>query len=219
MFLRHHRLGLLLALGVAISCPAPARAWTEFLSMDVLPEDMGWTINSASEGSSTLFGGVLTINSPSYRDYVAPADWANTVDTAMGYTIEFRMHVGLTTPCFGQNVGVGYGDKINSTILAIDPDRIWVYGLGVQAPLDATQWHAYRIVVLGSHHRLYVDGQLTLDFTYSGDGSTGAWLEWGDIGCGWSSSQWDYVAYETQAVVPVAQTTWGRLKTLYRGER
>jgi hypothetical protein len=36
-------------------------------------------------------------------------------------------------------------------------------------------------------------------------------------GCGYSQSQWDYVAYDTHAVVPVAQTTWGRLKRLYRG--
>ena len=42
----------------------------------------------------------------------------------------------------------------------------------------------------------------------------------GDMGsCGYSQSEWDYVAYESAPVVAVAPTTWGKLKTLYRAQR
>src|SRR5262245_45012312 len=43
MAAKHLRFGVLLALAVAMFGPTPARAWTEFLSMEALPENSGWT--------------------------------------------------------------------------------------------------------------------------------------------------------------------------------
>ena len=223
MFLRHHRLGLLLALGVAISCPAPARAWAEFLSMDVLPQYVGWTLANDIAYPPVVNGGVLTLSAGGFCYYMAPASWINTVNAATGYTIEFRMRAIMQSYRPGIfNEGIWYHDNTNLTMLSLDSDSIYISYpyIGPVAHLDATLWHTYRIVVLGSHHQIYVDDVLTLDFVHSGVGGGSMILGFGDFSTNSSSlAEWDYVAYETQAVVPVAQTTWGRLKTLYRGER
>ena len=65
-----------------------------------------------------------------------------------------------------------------------------------------------------------VDGALTLDYPHPGTGEASQVLMFSDMGsCGYSQSEWDYVAYETAPVVAVAPTTWGKLKTLYRAQR
>lgn len=200
----------------------PAHAWTEFLSMDVLPQNVGWTLFSDG-GSSVLNGGIMAISTPGYREYRAPASWINTVSTTTGYTIEFRMRIVTQSHHPGQNVGLWYHDNTYLTVISFDLDAIYVsYPTtdAISAGLDATLWHTYRIVVLGPHHQIYVDGALTLDFQHPGTGDGSNVFDFGDLGGASSShSQWDYIAYDTQAVVPVAPTTWGRLKTLYRGER
>lgn len=223
LFMKHHRLGLLLVFGVAMTCPAPARAWTEFLSMDVLPDSAGWATISDG-GSSVVNGGILTITSPSFREYYAPATWINTVSIVTGYTIEFRMRIVSAGHCYPyMNVGVVYHDNSYLSMVGCDPDRVYMaYPDYPQtfAALDVTQWHTYRIVVLGTHHQVFVDGDLTIDFQHPGTGGGARILTFGDVNvnpnCP-SVTEWDYFAYETDAVVPVAQTTWGRLKRLYRG--
>ena len=224
LFAKHYRLGLLLALGVAMSCPAPARAWTEFLSMDVLPENAGWTPVFDAGSSVVVNGGILTLTASSFREYAAPASWLATVDASVGYMIEFRMRILAGGNCYaGRQIGIWYHDNTNVTILGIDADRIYVHYPTHGQPfamMDATLWHTYRIVVQGAHHQVFVDGALVLDYPHPGTGMASRVLMFGDFGeCGYSQTEWDYVAYDTQAVVPVAQTTWGRLKTLYRGER
>lgn len=221
-----HRTLLLLALGVAMSCPTQARAWTEFLSMDVLPENAGWmAIFDGSPGSSpSVSGGVPNLAAEFYREYQAPANWLSTVNAATGYTIEFRLRVltaGTRYPFY--EIGVWYHDHANLTILAIDPGRIYISVPGNGQPsatLDATAWRTYRIVVMGNHHQIFVDGVLTIDYQHPGIAEGTEALVFGDLGYPpLSQSEWDYFAYETGAVVPVVPTTWGRLKTLYRSAR
>lgn len=215
---------LLLALASLAIAAAPAHAWTELLTMDVPPENVGWWPLVDGGGTSVLNGGILTLTATSYREYWAPGSWISTVNIATGYTIEFRMRIVSESQCYpDREVGLWYYDNTYLTIVSIDPDRIYVhYPTSGQpsAALDATLWHTYRIVVLGTHHLIYVDGALAIDFQHPGTGDGSHIFSFGDLGaCGYSQSQWDYVGYDTDAVVPAARTTWGRLKTLYRGER
>jgi len=214
---------LLIAVGLSCMWPAPARAWIEFLSMDVLPQNVGWTLAMDVAYPPVVNGGILTLSAGGFCFYMAPASWINTVNAATGYTIEFRMRVIMQSYRPGQfNEGIWYHDNTNLTMLALDSDSIYISYPpgGAVAHLDATQWHTYRIVVLGSHHQIYVDDVLTIDFGHSGVGGGSMIFGFGDFSSNSASlAEWDYVAYETQAVVPVAQTSWGHLKTLYRAER
>lgn len=217
---------LVLASGTALLEPVPASAWTEYLSMDALPEASGWstTFDGSPGSSSVVNGGILTLTAASYREYLAPPSWVSTVQAAVGYKIEFRMRV-LTrrAGCTGNpGIGVWYADNTNITIISIDPEGIYVhYPHGPNAGLGATQWHTYTILVLDSHHQIYVDGTLTLDYQHPATGDASHILMFGDLGgCGYSQSEWDYVAYDTApGPVSAAPTTWGKLKALYRGAR
>lgn len=216
---------LLLALGAAVLEPAPAGAWTELLEMNVVPEQSGWSpVFDGSAGSmSVVKGGILTLTSKSYREYRAPGSWLDTVDPAAGYVIEFRMRILIDIQCVeGDEIGVWYHDQTNVTVLSIGAGRIGVrYPTNLYASVDAKAWRTYTIVVQGSHHRVFVDGVLTLDYLHPGTGAGAKALLFGDLGpCGYTQSEWDYVAYDTAPrLVSTAPTTWGRLKALYRSER
>jgi hypothetical protein len=80
LFAKQYRLALLLALGVAMLCPAPARAWTEFLSMDALPENSGWTPIFYAGSSVVVNGGILTLTASSFREYTAPPNPSSHAD-------------------------------------------------------------------------------------------------------------------------------------------
>ena len=220
---KYFRIGLL-AFGLVLSCSDPAQAWTEFLSMDVLPESVGWTLICPDQtfqpgpGSSALSGGLLTLTSTWFREYRAPASWINTVNAAAGYTIEFRMRIVSGPSRYPDwRVGVWYEDRAAQTVISIDSSRVYAASPpGPYASLDGTAWHTYRIVVLGNWHRVYVDESLAIEFQHPG-ASSGAYLQFGDLGGpGTTISEWDYFAYETQSPVPVAATSWGRIKSLYR---
>ncbi len=217
---------LLLSVGVCASLPRSARAWTELLSMDVLPEQAGWTLIDDGNpfSSSVVSGGILALNALQYREYRAPASWLATANAAAGYVIEFRMRIDTGSSCWpDREIGIWYYDNTNITILGIDPDRIYVhYPTDGQpwAALNARVWHTYRIVVLGSSHRVFVDGALLLDYNHPGTGDGSHVLQFGDLGgsCGYSLTEWDYFAYNTDMVVATEPVSWGRIKTLYRGE-
>ncbi|HKQ57456.1 MAG TPA: hypothetical protein VJY35_06280 [Candidatus Eisenbacteria bacterium] len=219
-------IALLLALGAATFEPPPAAAWTEFLSMDVLPENSGWIPIFDGGGSSVVSGGILTLAASSYREYRAPASWINTVSIATGYTIEFRMRLVTSHPdC--QGIGVWFFDNTWLTTLYVNPDHIWISypffgGNPPRAPVNGYDWHTYTIMVQGTHHRVFIDGAPALDYVHPGEGSGTRVLNFGDMAgsCTSSQSDWDYFAYDTAPQpVAAAPTTWGRLKTLYRAER
>lgn len=218
----------LISISLLAIMPVPARAWTEFLSMDVVPESAGWTLFADDQpgSSSVVNGGILTLTTPWYREYRAPASWLNTVSNVTGYTIEFRMRIVSAGHCYyDDNIGVWYYDNSNITVVCFDPDLIYVhYPTPGQpsAPLDVTQWHTYRIVVVGTRHQIFVDDNLTLDYQHPGTGLGTPGLYFGDLGvtrCGPTQTEWDYLAYDTHAVVPVATTSWGKIKALYRNGR
>jgi hypothetical protein len=184
--------------------------------MDVLPETVGWRLIEPGSGTATLNNGILRLSTPGYMEYSKPGFYSPS------YTIEFRMRILSMSDCCLRNIGVWYHDLNNCTILAIHPARISVsYPTDVQlyATIDATLWHTYRIEVLGSHHQVFVDGVLTLDFLHSGTGACDDLVMWGDLGGGATQSEWDYFAYDVNSPVPVGQTSWGKIKTLYRGGR
>ena len=110
---------LVLALGPGVLAPMPARAWTEYLAMDALPEDSGWTpiVDDYPVSSSTVSDGILTLACHQFREYKAPASWLGTVDAAAGYRIEFRMRILISDRCYAQReIGVWYHDRTIGTI-------------------------------------------------------------------------------------------------------
>jgi len=216
---RLHRAVLLLTLGAAIFGSGTAQAVNVYLSMDVLPETVGWVLIDPGSGTATLNNGILTLTTPGYMEYRKPGIYAPA------YTIEFRMRILSVSQCCDRNIGVWYHGLTNCTQISINPARISViypYDLQVYATIDAMQWHTYRIEVLDSHHQVFVDGVLTLDFQHTGTGACDNFIMWGDLGGGGASqSEWDYFSYQFNDPypVPVAQTSWGKIKALYRDSR
>lgn len=97
-------------------------------------------------------GGVLTLTAEGYREYEAPASWINTVNAATGYTIEFRLRIAPESDRPSE-LGIWYNDNTYLTVINIDHDHIYMrYPINGAFPagLDATLWHTYRIVVMGS---------------------------------------------------------------------
>jgi hypothetical protein len=212
---------------VSVLAASPANAWTEFLAMDGNPELYGWRLvgDGGVTSSTTTLNGIMTLNAERYREFWAPPTWITTVNLASGYIIEFRMRILQMTPCYPHaEVGFWYHDRTHLTKISVDPDRVYIAYPTVYGPeyaLDARAWHTYTIVVYGTHHRLYVDGSLAIDYDHPPWGDGTEIFSFGDLGgdCPSSRTEWDYVAYDTAPVVPTVSGTWGKLKTLYRGVR
>ena len=187
----------------------PAHAAPVVLDMDVLPNAAGWTY-SGYFGS--VSGGILTIRTDpglgamSYLTYYltdANADWVMNGNNQRGWVVEARLQVdpaSLNTPPY-PNIGMWIDDGVYRNIIAIDTDRVFIQDPAVAAfPFNTTNgFHTYRIEGREETLRLFIDGNLAIDYRGPREASTGKPnLAFGDgNGIGFSLSYWDYLAYDT----------------------
>lgn len=213
-------LPLLLLSAFSMAASTPASAWTELLTMDAHPRNSGWT-----GGAGSVNGGILHLIANDFTYFGAPDSWTSMVSPATGFRVEFCMRIVNAPNCYPlTDVGVRIHDNVHLTIITINKNRLYISNPQYSAPydvsLDATQFHVYTIEGIGTSRRVFVDGELVLDYDHGNNAIGAPGFGFGDLGshanCGASETEWDYVAYDVAPVVPVAPTTWGKLKTLYR---
>ncbi len=221
----------LAAVAVALAAfHRPVMAVTETLSMDTLPEEVGWQLFSGGTTTATVADGLLTIEVPegdhSYHEWRSPDSWRDNVNNAAGWEVECRMKIvssGSVYPAV--NVGIRVDDFVHLTFLSIYEDLVYLEGGGWhilgEFPMDTTDdFHTYRMTGRGDSIEVFVDGALMLSVInpYSHGGPAGI-IQFGDANTSHVSpsvSIWDWLSYVTIEPVSVERTSWASVKNLYR---
>lgn len=198
--------------------PAHSLADSQFLSMDSLPSEEGWWEAADGGGSSSVSGGFLTIDSPSYREWNAPSRWIDTVDNAIGWEIEFRVRLTASVP--GGALTIWIHDREHLLELCLERDQVYICYPTIETyPMDTGDaQHTYRIVGQGTHADIFIDGALVFPYDFTTPtGGTEA-LIFGDMAGGYMTlSEWDYFSWSTDGLpVPANGATWGRIRALFR---
>ncbi len=198
--------------------PVLAPADSQYLTMDALPSEEGWQEIADGGGSSTVSNGILTIDSPSDRSWWAPDAWLQSVDSSVGWHVEFRTR--LVAAENGGSLGVWIHDLDHLLVFYLEKNQVYIgYPTVELFPMDTTDaHHTYSISGQGNHVDILIDGALVFayDYGFQGDGTEA--LIFGDMAGGyWTLSDWDYFYWSTDGLpVPAENTTWGRIKSLYR---
>ena len=198
-----------------------AAATPAILDMNSLPDiaDADW-FQANSGGNSNVSGGILTIESPSYFEYILYhplGDWNQHVNNSTGWVVETRMKVDPSTqnsPTDDWNIELWINDHKNLTILGIDTNKVSIkYPRAdhVDYFMDTTDdFHVYRVEGINDSLKLFVDGHLAINSQLSGTGGGTTALVFGDgngSGNTYSKSYWDYFYYDTlPAAVPEPAT-------------
>lgn len=230
----HLRRSLLLALlGVVLAAPAGAQhTWRWEASSGSLP-DQGcpfWTLVDNSSATAVLAGGVLTLaTTVSGSNNLGYNDVAPDVVVPNPWIIEWRgrfvsgssstpsRSAMMVTPFIGGNIGIGMG---------ISQDRVYINSadliVGSSVVVDTDNaFHTYRLVVTGTAVQVLYDGNPILSGTMYGiSGSPSAKLDWGEVSnLAFGASEWEYFEHNGSnagCVTPIAPSTWGLVKTIYR---
>jgi hypothetical protein len=198
---------LLIAFGIGIST---AGASVTLLSMNTDPIASGWTVQQGNpSGSHSVAGGLLTINSPSFYEMVAPeAAWFASVDNAAGWVVETRMrYLSGGNPV---NVVLWVHDRTFLTQLEIRADSLVLFrGTNqgfMSVPIGPTDtFRTYRIEAQGPEIDVFVDDQQVIDFTRTAASNGTQTFFFGDGYFSHASvTQWDYMRIQTGIPEPVA---------------
>lgn len=189
---------------LAIAPTAHAGALSYVLPMDTDPVAESWTLATAG-GSHSVSGGILTIDTSSFREFFAPAAlWTDTVSNALGWHVGARLR--LTTPgeSMDSRVELWMMDDVNFSRLEVYQDRVELRsGFITQTYFmdTVTDFHAYEVVAQGTNTKLFIDNveQLSIDWVTPAGATFG--LIFGDgAGSYASTSEWDYVTVRHNGV-------------------
>jgi hypothetical protein len=171
------------------------------VTLDMLNFPKGWKLHRYSGSFEFSPQGILTINTSSYFEFIAPKEeWVNHADSNYGWEIETRMR--LVAPHNKRAAGIWITSKNGSTssYSAINLQFL-VFSDGIQLgeffPMDTNTFHTYKIKGKGNNVSVYVDNSLTITRTIESGGGTPA-LMFGDLGGGQripTISEWDYFSY------------------------
>jgi len=189
-----------------------------------------WTHVDNSAATAVLSGGVLTLATTSFAgnnlyyddaapDVVVPNPWI--IEWRGRFVSESSNHPSrsamMVTPFIGGNIGIGMG---------IAADRVFINSadltVGSQVTVDTNDaFHTYRLVIVGTNVQVFYDGTHVLTGTMYGiSGSPVARLDWGEASVvAFGVSEWLYFEHNgsnASCVTPTRESTWGRVKSLYR---
>jgi MYXO-CTERM domain-containing protein len=177
------------------------------LSSDAELTADGWILAENTTGTQTFQGGMLTIDTPGYSQWIlydtVASTWFSEVDNTTGWAVRARVWMSPSSPV-GSSVGIWVHDLTVLVQVHIRPDRVVLVSPAVgEYLMDTTSgYHVYRIEGSGSNIRIFVNGVLRIDETGSGGGGT-ACLTFGDLGgFNASISHWDYFEYDTYSTAP-----------------
>ena len=183
------------------------------LDFDTYPE-RDWELVS-SGGSSTVSGGILTINAPNgtYHEFSLPHPdglWHQEVSNSRGWVIETRMRVDpvTTAPC-DYGLKIWANDHTNPIEVGFSAEDVClIYPDMVRYPMDTTDgFHVYRIESRLDNVKVYVDGDLVIEHTRTWQGGGGDILMFGDGSVAADNSTlsyWDYFWYDVTPDVTAA---------------
>lgn len=138
---------------------SPAEAsWDMQYDCDALPVASGWTLNEGSESSASISSGVLRVNDTGSGDVRWRKSWDAT--NTRGATVVFRAKCdsysqNSQSPSSLANVTIEDGKYLES--LAILPNKLRIVGRSLEAAIDGTAWHIYRVTTQGANLNVYVD--------------------------------------------------------------
>lgn len=231
---RHFRaLRIVILCMLSPSLSTPARATDIALGMGSLPSAQSWVFTTGGSplateaGTVSLAAGVLTINTMAFgitgvgtsAFYARPG----VVNATEPIVIQMRgrlvQHEGDFTNTFvGGGFAFGFAQGTTYWQMGITPTQIRnVNGVLLSSAYDNTQFHDYRLEWNPpSTVRYYVDGTL-ISSSPGGAAQAINRLTLGDV-TGAANAQMEIVSYRflQGAATPVAGTTWGRVKALYR---
>ncbi len=185
------------AAALLLAATANAGIFDYTLDMSTDPVAEGWILQ-ASGGAHAVAGGVLTIDSPMFRQFRAPdALWNDQVDNAQGWMVESRLRVTTAGESPNSRVQLWLHDNLNFNRLEIFQDRVTLQaGFLTDTYLmdTVTAFHTYQVVAQGNNSTLFVDGveRISIDWVTAAGGTFA--MNFGDgHGSFASTSEWDYV--------------------------
>lgn len=199
-------LSLCAASTLAFTSAAHAGALSYVLHMNNDPVVEGWSLVS-SAGSHSVSSGILSINTPEYREFFSPgALWNDTVSNAAGWQVGAR--VRLTTPGESANsrVELFMMDDVNFNRLEIFQDRVELrssFTTQTYFMNTVTDFHAYEVVAQGTNTKLFVDNVERLSIDWTTPAAATFAMVFGDgHGSYPSTSEWDYVSIRHSIPTP-----------------
>jgi hypothetical protein len=180
------------------------------LNFDNLPAAPWVSWNCGAGETATAAHGILTIASPpggcfEYDLWHPESYWHHYVSNQRGWVVEASLRVDPSTdalPFFDGAVMIWMHDHTNLVIVGFNPNELLLsYPEHVSFPMNTTDaFHVYRIETRGKRMRIFVDGNLAIDHTFSisvGLGSDVLMFGDGNLYRGMKSlTQWDYFSYE-----------------------
>jgi hypothetical protein len=205
----------------------PAAADCTILTMDTLPENVGWLVIGSPTVS--LASNVLTIETTgvNFGGYEAPAaQWAAVASAPGGWCIVATVRlVSFVDPGFNTDaIEVQIRTPATGHIFQIFPDHIAIFpfpyvGILTYSMNTMDTAHTYAISGSGQSIAVLVDGVLRLSAVATNTLFAGSLLHFGDFTSGVSSpsvSDWTYFSFCNCPPVSVVPTVWTDVKRLYR---
>jgi Ca2+-binding RTX toxin-like protein len=192
---------------VAVVGTTPAHAVPVTLDMSAAPP-APWLLDADPAAKNTFSGGILTMTSPGYDQYLLTdrsSSWAQTVDNDFGWTLRTRLRIDASTQgdCGRRPVQLEADDGVIQVILGWSTTEVCLYDAGnppIRVPLDTTVFHTYQVKVEGAQINVAVDGTAVIQtWAFSSDtGQPSLTFGDGDGNAGTSTKvQWDELTYDT----------------------
>jgi hypothetical protein len=189
------RLAVAVSIVLAIGRTALGRPDAFNLDMSQDPGSFGWQVLQGNPpGSHTVANGILSINSPTFYEFVAPSAVLNSLSNTTGWAVEtrFRFSGGFND----MTIWVHDGTELNLCRIGSSSVLMYAGAIGYEPEFPypiGNVYHDYRLEGIGRHTRLLVDGNVVYDMDHLAPGGGTRSINFGDGS--WSfatTSDWDY---------------------------